>query len=596
MKLIASLGITQRLYLVSAVVCSSLAAVTIYAWSNLGSVTATALQTETVRVPQLSRMSQMELNLTHASLELRHAILAPTPAEQAKALTEIQARRQLIQEELDGFEQHLSTEKGRQMFAGLPTKLQSFWQTAEQDIRMLEEGRKADAYVHLTDQTVPKRNEVLAVLEPLVNYQTELLVRDLQSVETRTVQIERGLELLVVGSILLLLSSTFMIGRALRHRLGLARAVAERVRDGDLTPLGEDPRRDEFSPLLAALRQMQSGLSDLVTQVRGSSESVATASSEIAQGSLELSSRTEEQASALQQTAASMEQLGATVRQSSESAQQANQLAQGASQVAIQGGHVVGQVVSTMKDINEASQRIADIIGVIDGIAFQTNILALNAAVESARAGEQGRGFAVVASEVRHLAQRSAAAAKEIKSLITASVERVEKGSQLVDEAGATMDEVVRAIQRVTNIMGEISAASVEQNAGMSQISDAVTQMDLTTQQNAALVEESAAAADSLRSQAAGLVRAVGVFHLSEQDSPKPALEQVRRLKPVAQPQAFAPSPASNAAWAGQERRGADRAKNVVRPNFKAAPTKASHASTHVATATGTDTDQWQNS
>jgi methyl-accepting chemotaxis protein len=593
MKLIASLGITQRLYLVSALVCSSLAAVTVYAWSNLGSVTATARQTETVRVPQLSRMSQMELNMTRASLQLRHAILARSPEEQAKALADISTRRQLIQEELDGFEKHLSTSQGRQMFASLPAKLQSFWQTAEQDIRLLEAGQKAEAFAHLAEQTVPKRNEVLAVLEPLVEYQTELLVHDLQDVETRTAQIERGLEALVIGCIVLLLSSTFLIGRGLRQRVGLARQVAERVRDGDLSPVPADERRDEFSPLLQALQQMQSGLSELVTQVRGSSESVATASSEIAQGNLELSSRTEEQASALQQTAASMEQLGATVRQNSENAQQANQLAQGASQVATKGGHVVGQVVSTMKEINEASQRIADIISVIDGIAFQTNILALNAAVESARAGEQGRGFAVVASEVRHLAQRSAEAAKEIKSLITASVERVEKGTLLVDEAGATMDEVVRAIQRVTDIMGEISAASVEQNAGMSQISDAVTQMDHTTQQNAALVEESAAAADSLRSQAAGLVQSVAVFRLSEQAQQPAAAE----FKAVAHKRTFQPAAAANAGWAGQERRSAERAQNVVRPAFKAssaAPVAAPRVQASKSAATGTHDEQWE--
>jgi methyl-accepting chemotaxis protein len=255
----------------------------------------------------------------------------------------------------------------------------------------------------------------------------------------------------------------------------------------------------------------------VVGQVRGNADSVATASAQIAQGNADLSQRTEEEASALQQTAATMEQLGTTVRQNAENAQQANQLAHGASAVALQGGKVVGQVVQTMKGISDSSRKIADIIGTIDGIAFQTNILALNAAVGAARAGEQGRGFAVVAGEVRNLAQRSAEAAKEIKRLIGASVERVEQGSALVDRAGQTMNDVVNSIRRVTDIVGEISAASVQQSTGVNQVGEAVGQMDQVTQQNAALVEESAAAAESLRGQAAALVQAVAAFKLGHE-------------------------------------------------------------------------------
>jgi methyl-accepting chemotaxis protein len=265
---------------------------------------------------------------------------------------------------------------------------------------------------------------------------------------------------------------------------------------------------------MAQLQSMQSSLVQLVLQVRQGSESVATASAEIAQGNHDLSARTEQQASALEETAASMEQLSATVRQNADSAAQANQLAQSASSVAVQGGDVVAEVVTTMQGINESSRRIADIISVIDGIAFQTNILALNAAVEAARAGEQGRGFAVVASEVRSLAGRSAEAAKEIKLLISASVDRVAQGTVLVDKAGATMTEVVSAIRRVTGIVGEISAASGEQSAGVSQIGEAVIQIDQVTQQNAALVEEMAAAASSMKNQARDLVNAVAVFTL----------------------------------------------------------------------------------
>jgi methyl-accepting chemotaxis protein len=266
--------------------------------------------------------------------------------------------------------------------------------------------------------------------------------------------------------------------------------------------------------MLAAMSRMQSSFSAIVRGVQANAEQVATASAQIAQGNNDLSGRTEQQASALEETAASMEELSATVRQNADNAKQANQLAQSASTVAVLGGDVVAQVVDTMKGINESSKKIADIISVIDGIAFQTNILALNAAVEAARAGEQGRGFAVVASEVRSLAGRSADAAKEIKSLIITSVERVEHGTTLVDKAGATMSEVVSSIKRVTDIMGEIRAASVEQSSGVAQVGEAVTQMDHATQQNAALVEESAAAAESLKGQAQQLVQAVAVFKL----------------------------------------------------------------------------------
>ncbi|XAH23154.1 methyl-accepting chemotaxis protein [Xylophilus sp. GW821-FHT01B05] len=296
--------------------------------------------------------------------------------------------------------------------------------------------------------------------------------------------------------------------------------VAESIAKGDLTMPIKTHSRDETGLFLRALAGMQQRLSGVVGEVRQHAESVATASAQIAQGNNDLSARTEQQASALEETAASMEQLGSTVRQNADNARQANQLALNASTVAIQGGEVVSEVVDTMKGINDSSRRIADIIGTIDGIAFQTNILALNAAVEAARAGEQGRGFAVVAAEVRSLAQRSADAAKEIKGLISASVERVELGTALVDKAGATMTEVVTAIRRVTDIMGEISAASAEQSAGVGQVSEAVTQMDQATQQNAALVEESAAAAASLRGQAEELVRAVAVFQLQSSAAP----------------------------------------------------------------------------
>jgi methyl-accepting chemotaxis protein len=313
-----------------------------------------------------------------------------------------------------------------------------------------------------------------------------------------------------------LIASTlgWFITRAITVPLRGAVDLAQAVAAGDLTRNPHADGKDEVAELTRALGGMVAKLRDIVTQVRQGVESVGTASAQIATGNLDLSQRTEEQASNLQQTAASMEELTGTVRQNADNARAASQLAAGASQVASRGGEVVGRVVTTMGEITSSSRRIADIIGVIDGIAFQTNILALNAAVEAARAGEQGRGFAVVAAEVRSLAQRSSAAAKEIKSLIEQSVDQVEGGSKLVAEAGTTMNDIVAQVQKVTDLVGEITAASVEQSKGIDQVGEAVAQLDQVTQQNAALVEESAAAAESMKHQAAKLSQTVAVFNV----------------------------------------------------------------------------------
>jgi methyl-accepting chemotaxis protein len=375
----------------------------------------------------------------------------------------------------------------------------------------------------------------------------------------------------------------WLITRSITVPLRRACDVALRVADGDLGAELRVQGRDETAQLLGALSTMQGKLTHTVARVRDNAEGVATASAQIAQGNQDLSHRTEQQASSLEQTAAAMEQLGSTVKHNADNASQANQLAIGASSVAMKGGAVVAQVVETMRGIEGSSHKIADIIGVIDSIAFQTNILALNAAVEAARAGEHGRGFAVVAGEVRSLAQRSATAAREIKSLITDSVQRVDHGSELADQAGKTMQEVVTAVKRVSDLMAEISAASAEQSKGVAQVGEAVTQMDQATQQNAALVEQSAAAAESLKTQALELVHAVAVFRLQhESAAPKaPAM----------------PAIAAVPAWDGMEHRGPDGVQNVMRPDFGRKPLQpdapvAVAAPTRTGTGTS-DTQEW---
>ena len=351
---------------------------------------------------------------------------------------------------------------------------------------------------------------------------------------------------LLLGSIVIGVALAVLIARSISRPLQSAVQLAQSVAAGDLSASITVQSRDEVGQLLQALKDMNTSLQRIVGQVRQGTDSIASASSQIASGNQDLSSRTEEQASSLEQTAASMEELTATVQQNAGNAQQANQMASAASQVAVRGGATVAQVVQTMSAINESSRKIVDIIGVIDSIAFQTNILALNAAVEAARAGDQGRGFAVVASEVRTLAQRSAEAAKQIKQLIDDSVSKVQEGSTQVDEAGRTMDEIVMSVRRVTGIMGEISVASHQQTSGIEQVTQAVTQMDQMTQQNAALVEEAAAATDALRSQAAALAETVSFFKLGAQSGLQatPALAPAALKSAPARAAIKAPSPA----------------------------------------------------
>jgi methyl-accepting chemotaxis protein len=383
-----------------------------------------------------------------------------------------------------------------------------------------QEGANIDATMTLTLQVRPAEAVWRKKVDDLITLQARQNAESATAATTgtqRAVIIEAALvaAAMVIGGVI-----AWRITRSIRLPIERAVRVAERIAEGDLGSTVEQGGRDEIGRLLVAIAAMQVRLRSLVGEIRQTADSIQVASAEVATGNQDLSQRTEQAASNLQQTASSMEQLTGTVRQSADAASQANQLAASAAEVAQRGGQVVAQVVTTMDAINASSKKISDIIGVIDGIAFQTNILALNAAVEAARAGEQGRGFAVVAGEVRSLAQRSAEAAREIKSLIGNSVDKVETGSRLVTDAGSTMNEIVASVQRVTDIIGEITAASAEQSQGLGQINGAVTQLDQMTQQNAALVEESAAAAESLREQAGRLAGLVGMFRLKGEAVP----------------------------------------------------------------------------
>jgi methyl-accepting chemotaxis protein len=524
---------------------------------------------------------------------LRTVVLLQDPAQIEGEINKIMDARTRYDRAWNELENMPASETGKALRARIYAARVEARGVNDRVLELARANKDAEAVDVLLKQSAPKVAAWQAVLEENAEMQRKNSEDADAAAHAADVRAEILLAAITALAILLSAGAAWLITRSITAPMNRAREAAARVADGDLTVDLHVVGKDETAELLRALSNMKDNLTRIVDGVRGNAEGVATASSQIAQGNQDLSQRTEEQASALQQTAASMEQLGSTVKQNAENAKQANQLAQGASSVAAKGGDVVGEVVETMKGINDSSQKIADIISVIDGIAFQTNILALNAAVEAARAGEQGRGFAVVASEVRSLAQRSAEAAKEIKSLITTSVERVEQGKVLVDQAGATMAEVVGSIRRVTDIMGEISAASIEQSAGVGQVGDAVSQMDRVTQQNAALVEESAAAAESLKSQAQQLVQAVAVFKLKAGGGTPPVAPQTVHTPAVAIP----------AAPVAVERRSPQRALNVTRPKFgakKEAQKEAKEVRDEVAVATpeatarktGTD-DDW---
>nr|WP_307727144.1 methyl-accepting chemotaxis protein [Massilia litorea] len=426
----------------------------------------------------------------------------------------------------------LEGKEERALFDRIGELRKAYTKAKDKAVKARTDGDPDGAARILTEEYMPAADVYEGTLAELVKMQQDRIDAIAAGIKADNNASARMIGILAAVAVALGALCSWMLTRGIVRPIREAVELAETVASGDLTRRIDATSKDETGALLRALRHMNDSLVKIVTEVRGGTDTISGASSEIAAGNMDLSSRTEQQAASLEETAASMEQITGTVRQNADNARQANQLAITASNVAVEGGSVVGQVITTMGSINESSRKIVDIIGVIDGIAFQTNILALNAAVEAARAGEQGRGFAVVASEVRTLAQRSAAAAKEIKGLIGDSVEKVDAGARLVDQAGATMEQVVESIRRVTDIMAEITHATQEQTGGIEQVNIAIGQMDEATQQNAALVEESAAAAGAMQEQAAKLAQVVGVFKLDAQAVAAPAAARAIAVRP----------------------------------------------------------------
>jgi len=529
MKL-ANLKIAQRLALGFGALCLILVAIQAFSIDMLGKVNDGTADLVSRRVPNIVATGIMVSEVNDIAIALRNMVLSADPADRRKQLDEIASSRKLSQENLDTLRQTVFSAEGRAILERIVAANERYLKGQDELIARVNAGDEAEMRRYLMQVLRPALADLKHAVNDQLVLQTGVARKTALEAQATFESTRIMMMILAAASLVLAALIAWWNTRSITRPIARALEVATTVAAGDLTSRIEVTSTDETGQLLQALKTMNESLVRTVLTVRSGTETIATASGEVAAGSLDLSSRTEQQAGALEETASSMEELTATVKQNADNARQANVLAEAASQVAERGGRVIGDVVGTMDRINSSAGKIADIIGVIDGIAFQTNILALNAAVEAARAGEQGRGFAVVASEVRNLAQRSAAAAKEIKGLIGDSTQAVQAGGKLVGDAGATMQEIVESVRRVTDIMSEISAASVEQTAGIEQINEAITQMDQVTQQNAALVEEAAAASASMQEQAANLTRAVSVFQVAGTQPAKPAANRPARL------------------------------------------------------------------
>jgi methyl-accepting chemotaxis protein len=471
------------------------------------------------RVPKVASINDIKADVTLIADALRNMIIMSDTVDIAKEADRIDVARKKIGERFAKLDAQLTDKDSRALLAQVAQTRTAYEPLQAEAMALAIGGQTFEAKAFLLDKVRPAQKTYFDALDGLLKYQDGQMQQSANATQQATASLVYVMALTVVLALAVGVLMALWIIRSITRPINLAVQVSRAVAAGDLSLQFDTTGKNEISQLLLALKDMQTGLVSVVAEVRDGANGVAVASADIAQSDIDLSSRTDSQSHSLKDTTASMEQLGANVNLNAENARKANQLALRASEVASRGGAVVAQVVDTMRGINESSRKISDIIQVIDGIAFQTNILALNAAVEAARAGEQGRGFAVVASEVRSLAGRSAEAAREIKSLISASVLRVEHGTVLVDQAGATMTEVVSSIRLVTQIMGEISVASTEQSEGVSQLGVAIHLMDKMTQQNAELVEVMSSAAGSLKSQAEALVNTVAVFKLNARDS-----------------------------------------------------------------------------
>ncbi|WP_338120145.1 methyl-accepting chemotaxis protein [Paraburkholderia kururiensis] len=516
MKSFVRTGLVARLYAISAALIVFLAAVAVVFWVQLAHVQELAKNAGEIRVHQLEYIASTELSVTQVMLDLRQAMLVTSKEGVDSARQDIVAMRQQISRNDDAFLANISNPAAKQSFRDVWLRMQAdTWPQQEANLQLVADGHRDEAFAMLTAQTIPTFSHMQKWLAEERARQQEQLGREVADIGVSARSIRFVMVALVgVIAVCLVVFSSYIAGR-LRNRIAASRQVAERVRDGDFTVPVVDSSNDEFSPLLGALDAMQRSLTNVVSSVRRDAQSVAVASAEISSGNVDLSSRTEEQAASLEETAASIVQLSETVQTNADHAMRANDLATDATAVVESGGQTVKVMVDTIAKISSSSGEIAQITDVIEGIAFQTNILALNAAVEAARAGEQGRGFAVVASEVRALAQRSATAAREIKTLIDGSVGLIGEGSNHASSVGSTMTQIHKAITQVSTIVGDIAAASRQQSLSFEQISKAVQQMDEVTQQNAALVEEAAAAAQSLEDQSARLRDAVSVFRVA---------------------------------------------------------------------------------
>ncbi len=529
MKFLSDLRIGQRLALGFAIVLALSICTTILSLVQLNALAdaAQAMLDEPIKKERLA--SDWSKN-TNVSVTRTSAIIKSSDTSLVQFFAKgTEETNRSTSEHVKQLEPMLTSEAEKAAYVKAMSVRTTYQDSRNRALKLKEAGQLEASNEVLEKVYLPAAEVYQQSIGALLNLQRTRLDQLHQRIEDIRHKARNMVVLLGCLAIALSIACAIWLTRSIVRPVARAVEVARRVADGDLSADPQVESKDEIGQLQEALKHMNGQLQRIVREIRDGSEAITTASSEIASGNQDLSARTEQQAGALEETASSMEEMTSTVSHTADNARQAAQLAAAASDVAARGGAVVAQVVDTMRSIDASSQKIADIIGVIDGIAFQTNILALNAAVEAARAGEQGRGFAVVAGEVRSLAHRSAAAAKEIKDLITDSVDKVGSGARLVDQAGATMEEIVGSVQRVTGIIGEISAATEEQRAGIGQINDAVTQMDQVTQQNAALVEQAAAASAAMQDQARQLARVVGVFRMADDAAAVRGQPQARR-------------------------------------------------------------------